>query len=758
MISRLGKLSYVIAIALLLVGCEDGLHDPSDKEERPEPILEYEFHKDVRYYDESLSSYVSLLNDTTMFIVSGMPSDLVPEVGNVILCPNTTSTPQGFLRRVTSIDNGSGGMTVYTESATFEDAFYRLKLDQEINLADHVKELRDSLGNDVPFEVVSGDIWNHLNSGDTTSFDGVVTKAAWEGDVPSALTSLSIPVENRFLEGRVYIEQQVHLKIDYEFPNVKEVSYTIRRRAGVDANFKLSSSELCGKDDEDDWELPLLSHEVFFRTAIGYGPILFYPWLTLNVSLAGNADVSLNASCSFVFEHSESTWNSRTDEKTLTNLMQENENFMKLVSAELSGDLGFKAGGGLEFRLWNGDGLAFGVEAAFNYGMQFESSISMSDESLLISSDSVMIRPSLSLEMFVKSFFINKRNHRISSELTKEFDAFSLRLLPSFEYKILDGSGSGSGSGSDSDRLVVQPTVKPVSMMQTTEEGFALFSSEDPDTPLEHKKLPAAVVPDDTPPAGDSDVKFTEVEIVTEPLEFELPSAEKSYFVKPYVIAGGKHYYGKNDRRLVKRIIVDGNVIGFTYDSSDRLVSVTDSWHEFTYNYTYSENKILVTFISDDWTFTNTYTLSGSHLVNAQIPDDSYSFAYSDQGYLSKVSEDGDTWASGYVYENGNLVKVKSGEGGNEYGSANLKYSSRDDKTNLDLYLLLAVEGFDDLSEYYFIPWIRMPGISSACCQESQVFYSNGEYDFTRDVSYTFDEQGYVSHIKHGEISYSVEY
>ena len=101
----------LLPLLVIFAGCE-GLKDESISKEDFESVFEYEFNENVKYYDEDLTEFVSLVNDTTMFIKSAMPTEHVPEIGDVILCTSTHNTPHGFLRRVVSIENRDGGMII----------------------------------------------------------------------------------------------------------------------------------------------------------------------------------------------------------------------------------------------------------------------------------------------------------------------------------------------------------------------------------------------------------------------------------------------------------------------------------------------------------------------------------------------------------------------------------------------------------------------------------------------------------------------
>ena len=175
------KLLFVVFAAItMLSGC-DFLEDNNMTEDKLESIFEYEFNENVRCYGEELSAHVSLINDTTMLVVASMPSEHVPQVGDVILCPSTTNTPRGFLRLVESIDSSTTGLTVNTSPATLADAFKTLRFEQTFDYAECVKEFRDSLGNKIPFEVLAGSVMEQLD----TVKANTPTKARGEADLGS---------------------------------------------------------------------------------------------------------------------------------------------------------------------------------------------------------------------------------------------------------------------------------------------------------------------------------------------------------------------------------------------------------------------------------------------------------------------------------------------------------------------------------------------------------------------------------------------
>lgn len=507
----------ILPILVLLAGCE-GLKDESVSKEEFENAYEYQFNDNVKYYDEDLTGFVSLVNDTTMFIRQAMPAEHVPETGDVILCTSTANTPQGFLRRVVSIDSCTAGMTVCTESATITDAFKTLRFEQRFDYAECVEEFRDSLGNKIPFEIV-------------TDTDSTQTKVAGEAELGDKVIKLDLG--NRFFKGHAYIKSDIYIKYDVGFGKV-DVTYVIRKKIGLKGEATISSGEMLGKEYEDDFSIPLLDKSIPFGTPIGPPLMQFFPSLNFGIAFAGSGNLSLEGEVNYVLENTESRYSYKNgvEEKSVKNLLEKNSSWMKMVSLEATGEFGLQGSVGMELRLWNGDLLAFGGEGALWYGIKAEGKISMGDKSLLKESHELSIHPSLSATLYIESFFINNRKHRIEASVERSFENFNVSLLPEFEF---EEKNAGS-------KLTVTPTVEPICMMEVSEVGFAVVSETAPEVPVTHKSLPAETIIEEVPTT-----EYVDVEVTPETIELPKPSSDNvGYYAVPYVVVDDKYYYGEN--------------------------------------------------------------------------------------------------------------------------------------------------------------------------------------------------------------------
>ena len=586
----MNKILFVLLAAIAtLTGC-DFLEDNHVTEDKLESIFEYEFNENVRFYGEELSEHVSLTNDTTMLLVASMPSEHVPQVGDVILCPSTETVPRGFLRRVESIDKGLDGLTVNTIPATLADAFQTLQFEQTFNYAEYVKEFKDSLGNQIPFDVLAGSVMEQLD----TVKANTPTKARGEADLGSK--TLKFDISSRFFSGSAYIESQIYVMFDIGFGNI-EVSYEIDKSVGLKGKAFISSSELGGTDYDDDFSLPLIDKYIPVGTPIGPPLMQFFPSIDFGIAFVGNGNMSLEGEVNYVLENTKSryTYKNGVEHKEVINKLNSNSSWMKMVTLEVEGEFGIQGSVGMDLRLWNGDLLAFGGEAALWYGLTTEAEISMTDESLLISNPELTVYPKISAALYVESYFINNRKHRIEAKIERSFDNFDIKILPKLEYT----------TQTTNNQLTVTPKVEPICMLKVSEQGYALFSEKNQNAPITHKALPSSTIIDKVPTAPYVDTQLDPAEVIfTIPTDSE---EDEEFFVKPYVVSDGQYYYGAGGTSRWVDLGLPSGILWAKYNvgaSSPEEYGDYYAWGETTERSNFSwENYLYGKYVKDDDTY-----------------------------------------------------------------------------------------------------------------------------------------------------------
>ena len=716
------KLLFVLlAVIALFSGC-DFLEYDNITEEKLESIFEYEFNENVKFYGDELSVHVSLINDTTLLVGTSMPSEHVPQVGDVILCPSTANTPRGFLRRAESIDNSTDGLIVSTIPATLADAFYTLKFEQTFDYADCAKEFRDSLGNEIPFEVLAGSVMEQLDSTKTN------TQTKISGEANLTPKSLKFDISNRFFSGSAYLESQIYVKFDIGFGKV-DVTYEIDKKVGLKGTAFISSAQLGGTDYEDDLTLTLLDKSIPVGTPIGPLWMQFFPSLNFGISFIGNGDMSLEGKVNYVLEDTKSRYSYKNgvEHKEVINNLNSNSSWMKMVSLEAEGELGLQGSVGMEFRLWNGDMLAFGGEASLLYGLTAEAGISMSNESLLISNPKLTVGPKLSASLYVESYFINNRKHRIEATVEKSFESFDINILPEFKQT----------KEKTKTKLTVKPTVKPISMIEISEQGFDLFCTESPNAPILHKSLPSSTIVDDVPTA-----KYVDVQLELSEVTFTLPEPNKNYEVRSYVVANDRHYYGPS-KRLKKIINSDGEILFEVHYSDsgnpDRVSAYNDGWWDVEY----TDNLIRIWYSHKEPNYEEYYLDNAgymyksrhSYMRNGELHHYETIYTY-ENGFLSGFGD------SCFLWNNGDIISDTSSGGSVQYTYTDIAFNSA-----INWLFLLGLDGTYDF-------FLSFPGTyPSHLPAQAKGWYGsyNERHEWTLEFTYTVDDDGYVTSVSGGE-------
>ena len=130
--------------ALLLGGCtlylddeQEDLIRTADGYVEPETIeldddkgtVTYKYNQHTIAIDDEVESYVATVqNDSIVYFVDGTPDDILPEVGEMLVCSFRDKFPNGFCRRVVSQTKENGLYKCVTEPCDLFDAFDELQV------------------------------------------------------------------------------------------------------------------------------------------------------------------------------------------------------------------------------------------------------------------------------------------------------------------------------------------------------------------------------------------------------------------------------------------------------------------------------------------------------------------------------------------------------------------------------------------------------------------------------------------------------
>lgn len=466
------------------------------------------------------------VGEDVIVMSSSVSAASVPEPGRIMVCPITERTPHGLLVRVVSVEEYSEGYVLKTEPVALNEAFEELHVSTDVNLNEYVESAVDGAGNVIPAEYVSADIWQEFaKSPEDTTF-AIPTKAAGAG---SADLSMRFPLENDWFEGYLFSDITMNVAIDITSHSIRCFDISLVKQTGVCGNLMASSAET-------EFECTLAELEYRLRPFLIPGtPIVLVPTLYAEETLAAKGEISLKTAMRYQYENVRYSFSYHGGSPSFVseNLSEGADSYLKFTSLDMSAELDLNMVCGGRFGIYNDSLLSFGVEASAGSRISAANEISMEDTGLLTSNPSVDVTPHLGVEAYCGSLLFGlvpgADDDRLSFSMEYELPPFDLTALPKF---------SDVTRKSEGGKLTVSASVGGTSLLKVDEEGFALFADEAKE-PLVHLSFDSAEVK--------SDAVAGEAEGVRS-LTFDLPSSDRSYTARPYVVADGKHYYGEDDR------------------------------------------------------------------------------------------------------------------------------------------------------------------------------------------------------------------
>lgn len=458
----------------------------------------------AKVYDEEKTDYFKSVESGKIVIDPSMAEEDIPQVGEIIICPATEKTPNGYIGKVVSAETTASGIEVQTEVVPLNEAFEELHISTAIDMAPYIESVEDGDGNELDFRMVPDSEWPQ---------DDLQTRAEFSRPLNFAVT-----IEEGMFKGSIYQNNLLKVNIDISWFKIKRFDATIEKKSGVKGKW-----EMIGLETED---FKKTLGELKVNTApipIPSTPIVIVPVLYTELFFESKAEVSLTSELGLVFEHQlyEFSYNNGNPVSTSTDLLTGPKAYFQFNSLEAKGEMALGVSGGVKMAFWDEALLALGTELTVKGAVGIEAEISMEDK-LLQSNVKAYLTPSLTSTIYAESFLFEMSGYedgKIKNDFASlEMDGLEIYALPRFSQIEKDTEDLKITAAADVDKL---------SLIWCREKGFALFE-KDGETALEHIAF-------DNP---EPDITTNRDTVV-----FTLPSDEKEYIAKPYVLAFGKYFY-----------------------------------------------------------------------------------------------------------------------------------------------------------------------------------------------------------------------
>ena len=468
--------------------------------------------ENAKVYDEDKTDHFLSAENGKIVIASSMAEEDIPQVGEIIICPITEATPNGYIGKVIASEASASGIEVQTEVVPLHEAFEELHISTTIDMAPYISSVEDGEGNELEFRMVSEEEWPQ---------EAPLTKAEFSKDL-----NFAVIIENDIFEGSIYQNNRLNVNIDISWFRVERFDVSVEKKSGVKGEWGLIGYET------EEFKKTLGQMKIkSLPIPIPGTLITLVPSVYAELFFESKAEVSLTAELGLVLEHQlyKFSYNNGNPASESIDLMRGPKAYFQCSSLEAKGEMALGLTGGINVAFWDEAKLAFGTEITAKGTAGIEAEISMEDE-LLESNVKVSLTPSVISTVYAESALFKAAGFD-DGKISKEFASLDLEELEIYalpRFSKIEKSTEGL-------EMIAAADVDKLSLIWCEEKGFALFE-KDAEEALEHIAF-------DNPEPNFTTNRDTVV--------FTLQSAKKEYIAKPYVLAFGKYYYGNDDDRWV---------------------------------------------------------------------------------------------------------------------------------------------------------------------------------------------------------------
>lgn len=673
----------------------------------------------VIYFDENNTTYISVKDEESFVLSPETPAAFSPAVGDIVLAAAGQSAPYGFMGKVLSVNNGTGGKEYKTEMVALEEVFEELYIDDSIDVADQMDYLVDEEGNPVECRDVDSSVWEELGYTDEEE-----TKASF---VAEQSKIKSIPLSYPYLSGELLLATNLKVLIDISKGKVNNYDISLKTTVTIDGNLNIEGSHSL---------VDIPSKTLRMPGVITVGPIVLRPALVYGLGVSVDGSVKMNGPLSVGLLSATTTMKNFETPKTVF----DNSHPFKTSATYLDCDGGFTIEGrvGFQFGVFSQKVLAFGVDMEPEISVELSGKMDMADKRIMAKDIVATLSGSFgSLGAYIYSALFSKhRGDKLRVAIqTPEF-SYEIPLFNKGEnHSCVKKVGNWGISGSFKDKSAV---------MEVDEAGYALFKIGKED-PVEIFSVSAA--------SGSTKADIGDA-------VFSIPDNPFDYYVRTLntVVDSGKEYsfYGPIVGPLISKLNMDmpqsGHSMSFSfqYDDYGRCQKVTrtdDGIFYYTINYAYKGETIEA--IWSDGGFEEITVDSKGRLISCVGTDnfDAYrnrQVSYNGNNVIISIQTDTYEGKRSLFYSNGDLkeqvykYKWYYNQQESQY-STSYSYTDYPNNYSIDFthYLL------DDMGGSLTLPpFLAFPGISNSHLLKSPLPSWLGGSDSGSGISYNFDEDG----------------
>lgn len=460
-----------------------------------------------------MNNYFQIINENTLHLSSGTPSNKIPKVGDLIFYNSNIASTGIFVGKVKSVNgntkSGVNATVVETEIPSFEEIFSKLSLEVQMDSSNTIA-IFDDEGSDeiVSCTVVGNSVWNSIetvyydkNSGDTLIDSNLHNTKA--NPVPVDIT-LKIGVNSKYFEGNVYFN--IKGRIYFEHLNgISNFAMELNKRIGLEGSlgFKIEG----GKKIELDILPKILAKGITLYNNKMVG-VRIVPHINLFADGAIKVETALNYE--FVNSDVKSIYNNGNF--TSSHVEQLHDNYFRLHSLHTEGSFGLACTGNLYIFLFSDNFFQGGFKLSAGLAIQGENNQGIQFPGLANFDFEVIATPFVECSPFV-AFREKKGLKKIEGQplVSANLAPFPILLLPNIHEMNYEKRNNNK-------KLAVKGNIvgQNTSLICSRQEGVALFEKGE-DNPVQVSPVQKGT----KAPTGE--------------MLFNI-SNDKSYEISPYVV------------------------------------------------------------------------------------------------------------------------------------------------------------------------------------------------------------------------------
>lgn len=170
----------------------------------------------VRMLDNRFSKYIIEYSDNEIILDSSLPSNLTPNIGDILVFPLQLAYRPAYIGKVASIHQQNDRTILGMEFPSMEEMFTEFNQDVKLNSSNiYVAVDPNSEGEEYDCKIVDSSVWDEMDSYivDDENYNPSTRGSIGTNGIENVDFTIEIPIEKKVFTGKVYIRIHGNIKM-----------------------------------------------------------------------------------------------------------------------------------------------------------------------------------------------------------------------------------------------------------------------------------------------------------------------------------------------------------------------------------------------------------------------------------------------------------------------------------------------------------------------------------------------------------------